>query len=118
MGLLFVVFGEAIVRGFTPDPAVVAYGSSALRIISAGFLFYAVGMVVTQAFNGAGDTWTPTLINLFGFWLWETPLAWVLARPLGRGPQGVFIAVLLAFSGTAIAGVILFRRGRWKRVRV
>jgi putative MATE family efflux protein len=118
VGLLFVLFGESIVRGFTTDPAVVAYGSSALRIISAGFLFYAFGMVVTQAFNGAGDTWTPTLINLFGFWLWEIPLAWVLAGPLGYGPRGVFIAILAAFSATAVASVVLFRRGRWKRVRV
>jgi putative MATE family efflux protein len=118
VGLLFVVFGGPIVRAFTPDPAVDGYGTSALRIISAGFLFYAYGMVVTQAFNGAGDTWTPTLINLFAFWVWEIPLAWLLARPLQRGPQGVFIAILTAFSMSAVVGVLLFRRGRWKRVRV
>lgn len=117
-GLLFVVFGEAIVRGFSSDAAVVSYGAQALRIISAGFLFYAYGMVLTQAFNGAGDTWTPTLINLFCFWLWEIPLAWLLARPLGLGPTGVFVAVLVGFSTMAVASVVLFRRGRWKRVRV
>jgi putative MATE family efflux protein len=117
-GLLFVLFGEPIVRGFSPDPAVVAYGTSALRIISAGFLFYAFGMVLTQAFNGAGDTWTPTLINLFCFWLWEIPLAWLLATPLGLGPTGVFVSVLVGFSTMAAVSVVIFRRGRWKQVRV
>ena len=117
-GLLFVAFGEAIVRGFSDDPAVVSYGSRALRIISAGFLFYAYGMVLTQAFNGAGDTWSPTFINLFCFWLFEIPLAWLLAGPLGFGPTGVFTAVLIGFSTMAIVSVVLFRRGAWKRVRV
>jgi putative MATE family efflux protein len=117
-GLLFVVFGGAIVGAFSADPTVVAYGSQALRIISAGFLFYAYGMVLTQAFNGAGDTWTPTFINLFVFWLFEIPLAWLLAQPFGFGPTGVFAAVLIGFSTMAIVSVLLFRRGRWKRVQV
>jgi len=113
-----VLFGDTIVRGFSPDPAVVAYGSKALRIVAAGFLFYAYGMVVTQAFNGAGDTRTPTLINLGCYWLWEIPLAWLLAKPLGLGPTGVFIAVLVGFSTMAVVAVALFRRGRWKRIAV
>ncbi|HVV52362.1 MAG TPA: MATE family efflux transporter [Polyangia bacterium] len=117
-GLLFVLFGDAIVRGFSPDPAVVATGARALRIVSAGFLFYAYGMVVTQAFNGAGDTRTPTLINLGCYWLWEVPLAWLLAKPLGLGPAGAFISVLVGFSTMAVVGVVLFRRGRWKAARV
>jgi Na+-driven multidrug efflux pump len=75
-------------------------------------------MVLTQAFNGAGDTWTPTFINLFCFWLWEIPLAWLLAKPLGFGPTGVFTAVLVGFSTMAVVSVVLFRRGRWKRVKV
>jgi len=117
-GLLFVLFAETIVRGFSSDPAVVSHGTHALRIISAGFLFYAYGMVLTQAFNGAGDTWTPTLINLFCFWLWEIPLAWLMAGPLGLGPTGVFVAVLVGFSTMAVVSLVLFRRGRWKRVTV
>jgi putative MATE family efflux protein len=117
-GLLFVLFSSPIVRAFNADPAVVGYGSSALRIISAGFLFYAYGMVLTQAFNGAGDTWTPTLINLGCFWLWEIPLAWLLAGPLGLGPNGVFVAVPVGFSTMAVVSVVLFRRGRWRRVTV
>ena len=117
-GLFFVAFARPIVSAFSPDPGVVAYGVSALRIISAGFLFYAFGMVVTQAFNGAGDTRTPTLINLVCYWLWEIPLGWLLAGPLGLGPTGVFIAVLVGFSTMAVASVALFRRGRWRRTTV
>jgi len=117
-GLLLIVFGEVIVRAFNTDPVIVGYGTTALRTISAGFLFYAFGMVVTQSFNGAGDTRTPTLINLGCFWLLELPVAWLLARPLGLGPRGVFIAVLVGFSTMAIVSSVLFRRGAWKRVRV
>ena len=117
-GGLFVLFGEPIMRWFSADPQVVAHGSHALRIVSAGFLFYAYGMVVTQSFNGAGDTRTPTLINLFCYWLLEIPLGWVLARPLGMGPTRVFVAVLVAFSTTAVVSVLLFRRGTWKRKKV
>jgi len=118
VGLVFVVFGRVIVGAFSTDPAVVAYGSTGLRIISAGFLFYAYGMVLTQAFNGAGDTRTPTRINLFCFWLGEIPLAWLLSGPLGMGPTGIYIAVLVAFSSYAVASLLLFRRGTWKSTRV
>lgn len=118
IGLVFVIFAGPIVRAFNSDPVVVGYGTNALRIISAGFLFYAYGMVVSQSFNGAGDTKTPTLINLFCFWLWEIPLAWVLAKPVGLGPTGVFIAVLAGFSTMAVVSALLFRRGTWKRIAV
>jgi putative MATE family efflux protein len=118
VGVLFVVFAHGIVRLFTSEPTVLAYGAGCLRTVAAGFLFYAYGMVVSQSFNGAGDTRTPTLINLFCFWLWEIPLAYVLARPLGFGPPGVFIAVTVGFSTFAVVAVLLFRRGRWKAVVV
>ena len=118
IGLVFVVFAGPIVSAFNTDPVVVGYGTNALRIISAGFLFYAFGMVISQSFNGAGDTKTPTLINLFCFWLWEIPLAWVLAKPVGMGPTGVFIAVLVGFSTMAVVSALLFRRGTWKRISV
>ncbi len=117
-GLLFVIFGEAIVRLFTTEAGVLAHGTHALRIVSAGFVFYAYGMVVTQAFNGAGDTRTPTLINLGCHWCWEIPLAWLLARPLGFGPPGVFAAIAIAFSTLAVVSVALFRRGTWKQVKI
>ncbi len=71
-------------------------------------------MVVTSSFNGAGDTWTPTVINLFVFWLWEIPLAFLLAYTFGLGPRGVFLAITIAFSTLAVVSAVLFRRGRWK----
>ena len=114
VGLLFVWLGPAIVRLFSPDPTVVKTGGACLRIVSAGFAFYAYGMVVLQAFNGAGDTRTPTLINFFCFWLGEIPLAFFLARTLRWGPSGAYLAVTIAFSATAVASVAIFRRGRWK----
>ncbi|HZI19828.1 MAG TPA: MATE family efflux transporter [Pyrinomonadaceae bacterium] len=114
VGLVFVLFAGTIVGFFTSDPAVLAYGSDCLRIVAAGFLFYAYGMVLTQSFNGAGDTRTPTVINLFVFWLWELPLAYALAHWMGFGPRGVFIAITVAFSTLAIVSALVFRRGRWK----
>jgi putative MATE family efflux protein len=118
VGLALVLFSPQVVGLFSADAEVVANGARCLRIVSAGFLFYAYGMVVTQAFNGAGDTRTPTWINLVCFWVWEIPMAYLLSGPLGLGPTGVFIAVATAFSLVAVLGVVLFRRGRWKSVQV
>jgi putative MATE family efflux protein len=118
VSVLFVVFAHGILGLFTPDPEVIAFGVDGLRIVSAGFLFYAYGMVLTQSFNGAGDTWTPTVINLGVFWALEIPLAYALALPLGMGPRGVYIAILIAFSLVAIVSALLFRRGRWKTQKV
>jgi putative MATE family efflux protein len=118
VGLLFVLLAPSVIRIFSDEPEVLGHGMHALRIIASGFLFYAYGMVYGQAFNGAGDTRTPTLINLFCFWLWEVPLAYVLARPLHLGPSGVFASVPIAFSTFAVVAVLLFRRGRWKKVKV
>jgi putative MATE family efflux protein len=118
VGIVFVVFADRIVAGFTQDPAVAPLAGSALRIISGGFPFYACGYVLTQSFNGAGDTLTPTLINIGCFWLVEIPLAYVLARPLGFGPAGVFWSVAIAFSLMSVVSALLFRRGRWKLKQV
>lgn len=114
IGLIFVVFARQIIGLFTHDPAVAPYGVDCLRIVACGFLFYAYGMVLTQSFNGAGDTWTPTILNLFVFWLWELPLAYVLAVVFGFGPRGVFLAITIAFSTLAIVSAIFFKRGKWK----
>ena len=114
VGLLFVIFAPQIVGLFTSEPAVLSYGADCLRVVACGFLFYAYGMVLTQSFNGAGDTWTPTKINLFVYWLWEIPLAYVLAIVLGFGPHGVFLAITIAFSTLALISAVVFRRGRWK----
>jgi putative MATE family efflux protein len=114
VGLIFVVFARQIIGLFTHDPHIAPYGVDCLRIVASGFLFYAYGMVLTQSFNGAGDTWTPTIINLFVFWVWELPLAYVLAIVLGFGPRGVFLAITVAFSTLAIVSAFFFRRGKWK----
>ena len=112
--LVFVLFPRQIIGLFTTDPNVMPYGVDTLRIVAAGFFFYAYGMVLTQSFNGAGDTWTPTIINLFVFWLWELPLAYLLAKSFGLGPRGVFLAITIAFSSLAVVSALVFRRGKWK----
>ncbi|MCA1577790.1 MAG: MATE family efflux transporter [Acidobacteria bacterium] len=115
VGLLFIFFAPQIIGFYTSDPNVAQYGVDCLRIVAYGFLFYAYGMVLGQSFNGAGDAWTPTIINLFVFWLWEIPLAYVLAVVLQMGPRGVFIAMTIAFSTLAVVSGAVFRLGRWKR---
>ena len=114
IGILFVIFAENIAGIFTSEPEVLAFAAQALRIIAFGFFFYAVGMVLETAFNGAGDTWTPTLMNLFVFWLFEIPLAYILAYNFGLGPQGAFWAITIAFSMLAVVATIVFRLGKWK----
>jgi putative MATE family efflux protein len=114
VSVVFIAFAPSIVAIYTSDPAVVPYAIDCLRIVSAGFVFFAYGLVLTQAFNGAGDTWTPTWLNLGCFWFWQIPLAWLLASYFAMGPQGVFIAMTVAFSTLAVAGGVIFRKGNWK----
>jgi len=118
VGIVFLVGAGAITSLFTNDPLVQPFAISCLRTVSLGFVFYAAGMVLTQSFNGAGDTWTPTVINLFIFWLLEIPLAWLLSVSAGLGPRGVFIALTIAYSMLAIVSGVLFKRGRWKKTKV
>lgn len=118
IGVLFLLFAPTLTGVFTQDPEVAGHATRSLRIIAAGFLFYGYGMVMSMAFNGAGDTRTPTIINFVCFWLFEIPLAWALAYPLGLGPTGVFIAVAIAFSTFAFVSTWLFSRGTWKTKRV
>lgn len=118
VGVVFVVFAAPIVAIFTSDPAVAPNAVACLWIVSTGFVFFAYGLVFTQAFNGAGDTWTPTWINFGCFWLFQIPLAWVLAIQLGLGPTGVYIAMTIAFSTLAIVSGAIFRRGEWKSQKV
>ena len=103
---------------FTPDPIVAGHGITALRIVCLGYFFFGYGMVLAQAFNGAGDSWTPTWMNLFCFWVLEIPLAWWLAKTLNWGPEGTFAAIAVAESALALVSVWFFRRGRWKLVKV
>jgi putative MATE family efflux protein len=118
VGVLFIFFAEPIIHLFTNDPAVVPLAVACLRILSYGNIGYAYGMVMLQAFNGAGDTVTPTIVNFFGFWLTELPLAYVLAVPLGFRTHGAYYAIVIAEGAIAAAGVLLFRRGRWKRQQI
>ena len=118
ISVIFIVFAPQIVNIFTTDPRVAPYATSCLRIVSTGFVFFAYGLVFTQSFNGAGDTWTPTWINLGCFWLFQIPLAWLLAIRLEMGPRGVFIAMTAAFSLLAIVSGVIFKRGHWKATQV
>ena len=118
VGAVFLAASRPIVAAFTTDPVVTEHAVACLRIVSCGFLFYAYGMVLTQSFNGAGDTWTPTWINLGVFWALELPLAWVLSHGGGFGDRGAYIALALAYSLLAVVSAALFRQGRWKRARV
>jgi Na+-driven multidrug efflux pump len=111
---VFILWPERLVGIFTSDPEVLALGATCLRVVSYGYAFYAWGMVMVQAFNGAGDTATPTWINLGCYWLFQIPLALFLARAAGLGPLGVFLAITIAESLVAVVAVLLFRRGRWK----
>jgi len=114
VGVFFVFFADPIIRLFTNDPAVVPLAVSCLRILSYGNIGYAYGMVMLQAFNGAGDTITPTVVNFFGFCMLELPLAYALAVPLGFRTNGAYYAIVFAEGAIAVAGVLLFRRGKWK----
>lgn len=118
VGVIFVIFAEPIVRLFINDPEVVALGASCLRIVSYGNLGYAYFMVMMQAFNGAGDTITPTIVNFFGFWLFEIPLAYILAKPFGMKSNGVYFSIAIAESAMAAASAILFKRGKWKKQKI
>lgn len=112
--LVFVAFGEWIVRIFSSDPQLVPAAAECLRFVSYGYICYAWGMVIVQSFNGAGDTVTPTVINLCCYWLFQIPLAYALAVRGNMGPRGVYIAIATAEALLAVAGVLAFRRGRWK----
>lgn len=118
VAILFFIFAPQLVGVFSTEPAVLEYGVECLRYVCLGYAFYGYGMVISQAFNGAGDSMTPTVINLLGFWAFQIPLAYVLAVTLNMGPKGVFWAIAVAESTIAVAAIIVFRRGRWKAVKV
>ena len=121
LGIVTVVFffgAHWIISIFNNDREVVEMGTLALRIVCLGYIFYAYGMVISQSFNGAGDTTTPTILNFFGFWLFQIPLAYIMAIGLNIGPEGVFWAISIAESCIAVVAIMLFRRGTWKKVVV
>ena len=118
VSVVFYTFAGEIIGIFSKDPEVLASGIRGLRIICLGYVFYAYGMVIGQAFNGAGDTRTPTVINLVCFWFVQLPVAYLLAKQFEMGPSGVFIAMAGSFSMLAVISIVIFRQGRWKAVRV
>jgi putative MATE family efflux protein len=118
VGMFFVAFSAPVIRLFTLDPAIVSVAAACLRIVSIGNLGYAYEMVMMQAFNGAGDTITPTIVNFFGFIVLEIPLAYALAIPFGMHTNGVSWAITISESAIPVAMVILFRRGRWKEKKI
>ncbi len=118
VSILLFCLAPYLIQFFTKEKAVAVYAVQAARIISAGYLFFGVGMVMINAFNGAGDTRTPTVINLFGFWVFQIPFAYFLAKTLDLGPTGVFIAIPVAEAAITIASYILFKRGKWKLQKV
>jgi putative MATE family efflux protein len=118
VSLIYIFFNESLIRIFISEPGVVAAGAHCLRVIAYGYVAYAWGMVMIQAFNGAGDTLTPTMINFFCFWLLEIPLAYVLALKLGANQSGVYWSIVVAESLAGVFGIALFRRGKWKQIKV
>jgi putative MATE family efflux protein len=118
LGIFFVVFATPVVRLFVHDPAVIPIAATALRTFACGNVGYAYVMVMLQAFNGAGDTLTPTIVNFFGFWVLELPLAWWLAVGLRLGANGAFLSVVIAECSIAVASIILFRQGKWARQQI
>ncbi len=118
ISVFFILQADFFIAIFTSDKEVIAAGASCLRLVSYGFLFYALGMVMIQSFNGAGDTITPTWLNLFCFWLLEIPLAWLLAIKAGFNEHGVYLSIVIAESLLALLAMILFRQGKWKLKQV
>ena len=118
IAIVFILYSELLVSLFTQEPNVIAIGAECLRYLSYGYVFYSFGMITIQAFNGAGDTMTPTIINLFCFWLFEIPVALLASFHFGMNEQGVFLAVVLAESLLGVVGIIMFKRGKWKIKKV
>lgn len=114
LGLVSVVLAPQIVSMFSSDPEVIRIGTSCIQILGVGYPMYAVGMIVIQGLNGAGDTYTPSVLNLVCFWALQIPLAYYLAEPLSFGPSGVFISIIVSESALTILGVLVFRHGNWK----
>jgi Na+-driven multidrug efflux pump len=118
LGGVFIILAEPIVALFARDPEIQRYGVSCLRILGLGYPMYAVGMIVVQALNGAGDTRTPSFLNFIAFWMTQIPLAYWLATSAGFGPNGVFMAIVFSESLLTILSVLVFRRGKWRTQEV
>ena len=118
VSLIYLFFAKTIISWFNSTPSVVENGALCLQIIAAGYIFYAYGLVVSQAFNGAGDTRTPTKINFIAFWVFQLPFAYLAAMTFELGALGVFLAITLAEVMLSVIAIIWFRKGHWKKVQV
>lgn len=118
VSLIFFFLGDFLVGFFTQETEIKNYAKNALHIMSVGFVFYGIGMVMINSFNGAGDTWTPTWVNFFGFWMFQIPLAYFLSEHLEMGPKGVFISIPAAETLITVIAFILFKKGKWKTMKV
>lgn len=118
VGMIYLLIAPFLIGIFTQEPEVLRAGTMALRILAGGYIFYGYGMIVAQAINGAGDTFTPTLLNFIFFWLVEMPVAWLLALHLGWGQAGVYWSIIIAETGLALAAIWVFKRGKWKTAKV
>ncbi|CAN5577700.1 MATE family efflux transporter [soil metagenome] len=118
VSIIFFIMAESIIRLFTQELQVIYYGRLCLQYVCLGYVFYAYGMVISQAFNGAGDTKTPTIINLICFWMMQIPLAYILSVWLKLGPQGAFMAIAISESFLALISIAIFKRGKWKLVKL
>ncbi len=118
VSVVYIVWAKSVVSFFTTEPEVLSYGIQCLQFVSMGYIFYAYGMVLAQSFNGAGDTRTPTLLNFFGFWVLQIPIAYILAVTADLGPKGVFMAIAIAESILAVTSIIVFRKGNWKKTKI
>lgn len=118
ISVVFFVLAKPMISIFNSDPAVVGYGMLALRFVVSGYIFFAYGMVIGQAFNGAGDTKTPTFINFFLYWILQLPLAYLLAVILDIGPNGAFMAVVVTEVMMSVVYIWFFRKGKWKSVEI
>ncbi len=118
VSVIFFFFGEILMRFFTSDEVAVKAGTLCLHILAVGYIFFAYGMIIVQAFNGAGDTKTPTIINIFIYWVLQIPLAYFMAKYLKMGPSGVYIAIGISETLLAVVGIIIFKKGKWKLVKV
>ena len=116
--IIFLLFSKAIVSFFTDQDEVILYAAECLTIISLGYIFYSYGMIIAQSFNGAGDTGTPTILNFFAFWCIQIPLAYVLSITFDFGPPGIFSSIVISETLLTIAGIIIFKRGKWKEVKI
>jgi putative MATE family efflux protein len=116
--VIFLLFAKMIVSFFTSEPKVIQYAAQCLTIVSVGYIFFSYGMIIAQSFNGAGDTRTPTILNLFAFWCIQIPLAYLLSITFGFGPPGLFSAIVISETLLTVAGIIIFKRGKWKEVKI